>query len=375
MLWPVAELAAKDGFELVLTVFSESASGAVARLAKALRKIAPDSVALAGYSPWEGGWGAALEQVAPSAFVTAKYEAWPELWASLGMLGIPLSIVSARKRKSLEAARLVCGLIAAKLPRIELLTITDSEEAELRSWVCASSADGEGVSVAAVGDPRWDRVLNRSAVENPRVKELVGRATELNASRPWFVLGSVWPEDVETFASAIPAFQGTLWIVPHSTSAESLEELERALARLGKSVVRSTGAPSAGEPPKPGAILVDEHGVLSELYGAGEFAYVGGGFRKAGLHSVAEPAVHGVPVLAGPSKSETMSEVAELTGTGQLEICSGTEEAGKWLARQLAVSADDRAALQEAWRKQAEARAGASRRVLDRILSLLKPDR
>jgi 3-deoxy-D-manno-octulosonic-acid transferase len=47
-------------------------------------------------------------------------------------------------------------------------------------------------------------------------------------------------------------------------------------------------------------VLVDRVGVLATLYGAGSMAYVGGGFGRAGLHSVLEPAAWGVPVVFGP---------------------------------------------------------------------------
>ena len=40
--------------------------------------------------------------------------------------------------------------------------------------------------------------------------------------------------------------------------------------------------------------------MLATLYGAGTMAYVGGGFGRAGLHSVLEPAAWGLPVVFGP---------------------------------------------------------------------------
>jgi 3-deoxy-D-manno-octulosonic-acid transferase len=52
-------------------------------------------------------------------------------------------------------------------------------------------------------------------------------------------------------------------------------------------------------------LLVDRTGVLAALYGAGELAYVGGGFGRAGLHSVLEPAAWGRPVLMGPNWGES----------------------------------------------------------------------
>jgi 3-deoxy-D-manno-octulosonic-acid transferase len=45
---------------------------------------------------------------------------------------------------------------------------------------------------------------------------------------------------------------------------------------------------------------VDQVGVLADLYALGQTAFVGGGFHRAGLHSVLEPAVFGVPVSFGP---------------------------------------------------------------------------
>ena len=45
---------------------------------------------------------------------------------------------------------------------------------------------------------------------------------------------------------------------------------------------------------------MDRLGALATLYGGGAMAYVGGGFGRAGLHSVLEPAAWGLPVAFGP---------------------------------------------------------------------------
>ena len=47
-------------------------------------------------------------------------------------------------------------------------------------------------------------------------------------------------------------------------------------------------------------IVVDRVGVLADLYALAAVAFVGGGYHRAGLHSVLEPAVFGVPVTVGP---------------------------------------------------------------------------
>ncbi|NNG16530.1 MAG: hypothetical protein HKM89_08620, partial [Gemmatimonadales bacterium] len=52
-------------------------------------------------------------------------------------------------------------------------------------------------------------------------------------------------------------------------------------------------------------IVVDQVGLLAALYGAGDMAYVGGGFGRAGLHSVLEPAAWSAPVAFGPRWRES----------------------------------------------------------------------
>src|SRR5437764_1257304 len=51
--------------------------------------------------------------------------------------------------------------------------------------------------------------------------------------------------------------------------------------------------------PSP-VIVVDRVGILADLYAVADVAFVGGGYTRAGLHSVLEPAVFGVPVTMGP---------------------------------------------------------------------------
>jgi 3-deoxy-D-manno-octulosonic-acid transferase len=90
-------------------------------------------------------------------------------------------------------------------------------------------------------------------------------------------------------------------LAPHEPSSERLAALERHAAQ------RSLPAPirlGAAEGPAP-FLLVDRVGVLATLYGAGTMAFVGGGFHRAGLHSVLEPAAWRLPVAFGPRWAES----------------------------------------------------------------------
>ena len=55
---------------------------------------------------------------------------------------------------------------------------------------------------------------------------------------------------------------------------------------------------------------------MTQLYVLGDIAYVGGGFG-AGIHSVLEPAVYGMPIITGP-RIERSDEAMELMQNGAL---------------------------------------------------------
>ena len=102
-------------------------------------------------------------------------------------------------------------------------------------------------------------------------------------------------------------------------------------------------------------LLVDQVGVLASLYGSGGMAYVGGGFGRAGLHSVLEPAAWGLPVVFGPRWQNSRDAELLLSAGGAESLSAfGTEEAGEslhalwheWLRNETRRSAQGRKARQ-----------------------------
>jgi 3-deoxy-D-manno-octulosonic-acid transferase len=69
-------------------------------------------------------------------------------------------------------------------------------------------------------------------------------------------------------------------------------------------------------------LLVDQYGLLADLYSLATAAYVGGGFHDAGLHSLLEPAAFGAPVLLGPMHTDNRDAALLISGGGAMR-CSG----------------------------------------------------
>jgi len=81
-------------------------------------------------------------------------------------------------------------------------------------------------------------------------------------------------------------------------------------------------------------LIIDNIGMLSQLYRYATITYVGGGFGDDGVHNVLEAAVYGKPVVFGPV-IEKYIEAVELTDSGGGVIIDSALEAEKVFNRLL----------------------------------------
>jgi 3-deoxy-D-manno-octulosonic-acid transferase len=289
---PVLETlrAERPQWQLVYTYFSPSAE----RLARTL------PVDLADYLPFDrpADVAAALETLRPSALVFSKLDVWPELTLAAGQRGTKLGLISATVAP--ESSRLRWPARQWAEPAYRALdrvgTISDEDGRRLQQL----GARREAIEVT--GDTRYDSVAER-ADRFDRTREPFARLAAVPAGTFTIVAGSTWPADeaivLAAFADLLAQVPtARLILAPHEPNPDHLAGIaERAghvkLARP----VRLSQLEHA--PPSP-VIVVDRVGILADLYGLADVAFVGGGYHRAGLHSVLEPAVFGVPVAVGP---------------------------------------------------------------------------
>ncbi len=356
-LYPIILESAQEGWELVVTAFSESAANTLKLLKEELKQFSV-IVHHLGYSPLEGAWGEALAAYSPRVFITSKYEAWPELWASLALAHIPLMVIGAKKRTSYHVAKKICSFLGVDLPQMILLTVDQDDEVSLQKLFPKSK-------IKTVGEPRWDRVAQRIQKGNDRARFLI--QAFVGVKRPWLVMGQIWKEDLDLWRDILPNVHGTVWIIPHKVDSHNLYTIESVLQQMDIKVLRtSTLAPNVQLKPKT-VILVDEIGVLAELYESADWVYVGGGFSH-GVHSTIEPALRGVPIAAGPKGADRFNEIEQLSKTGQLSLVHNSSELRKWIEEvQKNLSIENR----NRWQSQAKERLGATRKII-RILNELQ---
>ena len=77
---------------------------------------------------------------------------------------------------------------------------------------------------------------------------------------------------------------------------------------------------------KTDVLLIDEMGLLTELYGVSDIAFVGGSIANKGGHNPIEPASYAVPTLMGPNIYNNPEICEVLADAGGLKVVNNEEE-------------------------------------------------
>jgi len=318
-------------------------------------------VDVADYLPYDlpGQVTRLLAALRPDVLAFSKLDLWPELATRADAGGVRVVMVG---------ATVAPGSGRLRWPARGLLR---PGYASLWQAGAISTDDGARLArlgtppdrIVVTGDPRYDSVVAKVAAVPPG-EPLLG----LGRGSPTLVAGSTWPADERVVLDAFARLHvhrpdARLILVPHEPVEAHLAPIEQLAARLGlPTPVRLSQ--SGGEPVP--FLLVDRVGVLATLYCGAAMGFVGGGFGRAGLHSVLEPAACGIPVVFGP-RWQHSREAGLLLEAGGAESLPefGTEEAGEalhalwsdWIANETRRSAQGRKAREVVRRGQGSAEA------------------
>lgn len=305
-----------------------------------------------------------LDLVQPVAGIVIRHDYWPNfMWQAQGR-GIFLLLADASVSANARTKRFWPGVRSFHrevLANFDLIGAVSPQTAE---YLRPLLRHPERVRV--LGDTRFDQVLYRT--QNADLSKILPE--KWRAHTPIFVAGSTWPSDEEVL---LPAFAQAreqssdlkMILVPHEPRPNHLLEIEQALASLQLSCARLSQANSTSSAE---VLLVDRVGVLAELYGAGEMAFVGGSFGP-GVHSVLEAAAHGIPVLFGPRMTNS-AEAIEMKELGIGRVIANVEDCRRALLA-LLQNQPLRQELGEKNRAFVASKAGAAQRLVDLLQPLL----
>jgi 3-deoxy-D-manno-octulosonic-acid transferase len=168
------------------------------------------------------------------------------------------------------------------------------------------------------GDTRFDRVIEIAEKFEP-----IAAIEPFVANSKVIIAGSTWKEDEEILQKAFPAINDAsvkLIIAPHEINDVHLDDLKK----LFPGSVLFSQLPTHHSPLTT-CLIIDNVGILSRLYHYAYITFVGGAFRKSGVHNVLEAAVYGKPVLYGPEYKK-YSEAVELVESGGAICVNNADE-------------------------------------------------
>jgi len=317
---PVLNLLREAGVSLVLSTTSPSGRDAAAILAGeggAARLLPLDLGPLIGR---------ALRACRPRAVVVVETEIWPSLITETAAAGVPLLLVNGRiSDRALPGYRRLRRVVGPLLRRFTAIHAQSDADAERFRELGAGPHQ-----VVSGGNLKYD--LPETDPAAAVTTEL--RRVHADGWRP-LVAGSTHPGEERVLALATVSLRQAGHLVGLVVAPRHLERLESAAADLDLGSGPPARWSELEEPREEGilsafrsgrALLVDTYGVLGELYGAADAAFVGGTLVSVGGHNLLEPLNWGVPTMFGPH-TENAREVRDTVlamGLG-VEVSDATE--------------------------------------------------
>lgn len=303
---------------ILFTFFSPSGEKAVRleadRRKKGNRPLPWDA---ADYLPFDLPWRVeqALDIIKPKALILINRELWPTLILKTNQRNIPIFLFSAffpiQKTKMLSVWRPYLKHLK------QIGTVGDSSTTLLLQTEPT-------LKVKSIGDTRIERVLERKNLQS--FPPAWGSFLE---PRTLLIGASLWNEDFEALKPAIQkvAREFPNWrvcLVPHEPEEAFIQKIKSWGKEQSISFRRFSHFLQTPDEVSP--LIVDQVGLLAELYRYSSLAFVGGSFR-ARVHNVLEPAAYQNAIIVGPYIQNSF-EATEMDRLKQgVKSVSSSEEA------------------------------------------------
>ncbi len=238
-----------------------------------------------------------LDLVQPEIIFFVKYELWYYHLTAIGQRQIPCYLFSAIFRPSQIFFQPYGAFYRKVLAVFKHIFVQNEASLQLLQNIGL-----ESVSIAH--DTRFDRVWAIS-----QAPESIPLAATFAQGHFVWVIGSCWDEDLQVLIPFINQLQVPCRIIiaPHNIVEANIETLGKNLQK--PSIRFSQATPEALQ--QSDILIIDNVGMLSQLYQYADICYVGGAFRS-GLHNILEAVCFGAPVIFGPHKYHKYQEALDL---------------------------------------------------------------
>jgi 3-deoxy-D-manno-octulosonic-acid transferase len=295
-----------------------------------------------------------MEMVQPKCIVFIKYEFWYYYLKLAALHKIPTFLAAAIFRPDQIFFKFYGGFYRSMLQLFTGILVQDVHSKNLIAPLLKDT------HLHVSGDTRFDRVLDIASAKNS-----IDWLSKL-ADGKIIVAGSTWEGDHKIIGSVseeCDQLKQCNWIiVPHHVDAASIKSCR---SYFKNSICLSEWLALSNSMEKPMVLIVDQIGLLSQLYQYADIAYIGGGFTKDGIHNVLEAAVFGKPVVWGPNDSKYPEAIGLRNAGGGIQIKDASTLNGT--IHKLLSNANFYNATGDAALKYVQEHAGATQKTIDCI--------
>ena len=239
------------------------------------------------YLPLDGKKNAEflIDTIQPKLVIFVKYDSWYYYLSTLKNRNIPTLLISAKFTRNLSLFGVFGGFLRNMLDYYTHIFVQDQASLELLKEY------GVRAPISISGDTRFDRVIDiaKSSFNHPAIEQFC-------SNNQIIIAGSTWEKDEEILEHLQKNITELKFIIaPHEVSTNKIERLQK---QFPNSQLLST-IDQEGISSKTNVLIIDSIGLLSKLYRYGTLCYVGGGFKKTGIHNILEASVYGRVVFFG----------------------------------------------------------------------------
>ncbi|NVN94764.1 MAG: 3-deoxy-D-manno-octulosonic acid transferase [Bacteroidetes bacterium] len=246
-----------------------------------------------------------IEIVNPQIVFFIKYEFWFNYLKALYDKKIPVYLISGIFRPQQHFFKFYGGWFRKQLKHFSYFFVQSEASKELLHSIKIKN-------VTISGDTRFDRVIAIAAtrIAFPLIEKF-------KASNSILLSGSSWEADEAILIDFMKLKKTNLRyiIAPHEIHKERIQQLQEKLP-LTSLLFSQANEININEAK---VLIIDNIGILSNLYQYATIALIGGGFGK-GIHNILEAATFGTPILFGPNYHK-FSEAIQLIALGGAFEC------------------------------------------------------
>jgi 3-deoxy-D-manno-octulosonic-acid transferase len=267
----------------------------------------------------------AMSAIRPNVFLAVETELWPNFLHIARKRGVLCYLVNGRVSDNLfRRATKTKWLWRWMFSHLNgLLMRSEFDAKRMQKVARETQAPSAEKKIVVTGDVKLDGANALEASQALREKWRSELGFEPNDLV--IVFGSTHPGEEESALRIYKGLRGEfpdLKLLLAPRHIERIGEVEMLIASQTFSCVRRSKIGVQNDD----IIILDTVGELSEIYAAGDVAFVGGSLIPRGGHNVLEPVLRGVPVFFGPHMANFRAH-AELVKTNELgdEVQSESE--------------------------------------------------